>query len=195
MDFMDDSALMARVRKGRTESLAHLFDRHHGPLYGFFLRMTGQKALSEDLVQESFLRVLRFASTFREGAPFRPWLYRIGRNVLADHWGRQRPEVDLEPLAGILPAEGPCAHARLEEAQDQDRLAQALARLPAEKRELLLLSRDPDMSGRDLAECFGCTPGAVKVRVHRALQDLRSAFFGGPPTPADQDQTCMEVPS
>lgn len=179
MEELDDTELMAQVRAGQAEPLALLFERHHAPLYGFLFRITGQRSTSEDLTQEVFLRVLRYAASFKADAPFRPWLYRIARNVLADHGSRLRPEVPLETHAAGLRAPSPCAHARLENAQAQDRLAAALARMPVEKRELLLLSRDPDLSYGELAELYGCSPGALKVRVHRALQELRSHFFEG----------------
>ncbi len=184
MESLDDAELMARVRGGQAEPLALLFERHHGQLYGFLFRITGHSATSEDLVQEVFLRVLRYKASFKLDAPFRPWLYRIARNVLSDHWSRTRPDVSLEAHGGDLCATAPCAHAQLEAAQDQDRMAQALARLSVEKRELLLLSRDPDLSYGQLGELYGCSPGALKVRVHRALQELRTHFFQGPSAPA-----------
>ncbi len=192
MEELDDAELMARVRAGQAEPLALLFERHHRPLYGFLYRMTGHTATSEDLVQEVFLRVLRYASSFKVGAPFRPWFYRIARNVLADHGSRFRQEVPLEPHATGLCASEPSAHARLETAQEQDRLTQALAQLPVEKRELLLLSRDPDLSCGDLAELYGCSPGALKVRVHRALRELRAHFLEDHATP--EAETLVEVP-
>lgn len=176
MDHLDDTELMAHVRGGRGSAhLAVLFDRHHRPLYGFLYRLTGQRPLCEDLVQEVFLRVLRHAGSFRPGAAFRPWLYRIARNVLADH-GAQRWHLPLEDQEHLA-AQGPSAHTLLEASRDRERLAAALGRLPRDKQELLLLSRDPDFSCADLAGMFGCTAGAVKVRVHRALQELRNHFF------------------
>ncbi len=177
MDTLDDTELMTRVQAGRDPAcLAILFDRHHRPLYGFLYRLTGQKALSEDLVQEVFLRVLRYAASFRGGTGFRPWLYRIARNVLADHGARHRPEIPMEPHTDVA-APSDCPQMRMVAAQDRQRLASALARLPPEKRELLLLSREPSLSCADLAALYGCSPGALKVRVHRALQDLRAQFF------------------
>lgn len=178
MDSLDDSELMTRIRSGREEApLVLLFQRHHGPLYGFLYRLTGQPATSEDLTQEVFLRVWRYASTFKPGAPFRPWLYRIARNVLADHWAKTRPEVSLEACSAPLEAEVACPHEMLAAEQDQRRLELALRRLTPEKRELLLLSRNPELSYAELADSYGCTLGALKVRVHRALQELRSHFF------------------
>ena len=120
--------------------------------------------------------MLRYAASFKDGSAFRPWLYRIARNVLTDHQNR------LQPLAHLYEAEhvpdpGPNAQIEAEANADQVRLAQALAKLPFEKRELLLLSKDPDLNFHDLAVIYGCTPSTLKVRAHRALNELRVYFF------------------
>jgi RNA polymerase sigma-70 factor (ECF subfamily) len=171
-----DAEIMAQMAAGSPGSLEALFERHHRPLFAFYVRLTGQRPLSEDLVQEVFLRVLRYAGSFHPEAPFRPWFYRIARRVHLDHRRRpENPEVDLDLLPA--PTEGPQAIA--ERIQDHERMERALAALPEAKRELLLLSRDPDLSYADLAGMFGCSEGALKVRVHRALQELRAAFLQG----------------
>lgn len=168
---------MEQVRAGHTAPVGILFRRHHRPLFGYLFRVSGQGPLSEDLVQEVFLRVLRYAHTYKPGMAFKPWLYQIARNAMTDHWKRTIPEVALD-VEGAPEVPDP-AHTlqQLEADQDHQLLLNALNLLPREKRELLLLSRDPDLSYQDLALLHQATPGAIKVRVHRALLDLRAAFF------------------
>ncbi len=158
------------------------FLRWYEPFHERFVRYCSSRAFgimeAEDLVQEAFLRVLRHAATFDARSPFRPWLYRIARNLLADHHSRRGRE-PLAPLeAAELHDEGADPHAHAEARQDHARLETALARLSFEQRELLLLSRDPDLSYTELAALYGCSAGALKVRVHRALQALRAQFHG-----------------
>ena len=171
-----DSSLMGRVREGDTERLAPLFDRHHRRLFNFFLRSTGSRAVAEDLVQEVFVRMLRYRQTFRPGAEFVPWMYALARNAANDHWRARPRELELteetpEPVASE-------AHpiAGLEAAESSRRLAAALARLEPGKRELLLLARSGELRYQAIGELLGVTPGAVKVRVHRAMKDLRAAW-------------------
>ena len=173
---LDDTELMRQVRAGRGDLVGLLFDRHYRPLFGFFMNLTRQPALSEDLTQEVFLRVLRYSASFKEGSAFRPWLYRIARNVLADHQSRLQPLTHLQEAEQVADTR-PDAHQVAEAHADRVLLGQALSRLPQEKRELLLLYKDPDLSSQDLATIFGCTPSTLKVRVHRAMNDLRSLFF------------------
>ena len=70
-----DDELMQRVRDGDAAPLGVLFERYQVPLYNFFLRLTGRTAVSEDLVQEVFLRVLKYRHTYRGQSQFRTWLY------------------------------------------------------------------------------------------------------------------------
>jgi RNA polymerase sigma-70 factor (ECF subfamily) len=176
LEVPDDTEVMRRVRAGHGDLVGLLFERHHRPIFGFFINLTHQPFLSEDLTQEVFLRVLRYATSFKEGSAFRPWLYRIARNVLTDHQNRIHPIAHLNE-ADHVPDPCPGAQHEAESMADRERLGQALAKLPLEKRELLLLSKDPDLSSQDLAGIYGCTPSALKVRVHRALSELRIHFF------------------
>ncbi len=178
MGVENDCQAMERVRRGRLEALSPVYVRHRGTIFGLFLRLTRQWSLSEDLTQEVFLRVLKYVTSFRADAPFKPWLYQIARRVHLDHLDRAARQVDAPldlPDHPSDPDAGPIA--TLVRTEDQARVSEALRRLDPRKRELLLLSRDPDLTCQDLATLFDCTPGAAKVAVHRALKDLRRAFL------------------
>jgi RNA polymerase sigma factor (sigma-70 family) len=171
-----DSELMGRVREGETEGLAPLFERHHRRLYNYFLRLAGSRSVAEDLVQEVFVRMLRYRQTFRSGAEFVPWMYALARNVANDHWrGRPRELEMTEETPEPVAAE---AHplAGLEVAESQRRLAAALARLEPAKRELLLMARSGELRYEAIGALLGVSAGAVKVRVHRATKELRTAW-------------------
>ena len=177
-----DSALMERVRAGDLEQLSGLFERHHRRLYQFFLRLARDRSVAEDLVQEVFVRVLKYRHTFR-GGEFLPWMFRLARNAAADHYGRLRPtdplpEDDREPVSTA-----PLASDTVGAEEEQARLRVALAALPAEKRELLLLARFELLPYNEIARLLDTSVGAVKVRVHRALKDLRSAYLGAEEAP------------
>jgi len=171
-----DGEVMRQVRDGAVEELGVLFERHHGRLYAFCLRMVGNPDTAADLVQEVFLRMLKYRRSYREQGTFIAWMYRLARNVCVDHLrggGREVSDTDEaleEPAPGPLP---------IEQAMDRERarmLARALGRLPAEKREVILLARLAALRYSEIARVLGCTVGAVKVRVHRALRELRELY-------------------
>ena len=168
---------MTAVRSGDLGKLGILFERYHAPLFDFLARMTGDRTAAEDLVQDIFVRILKYRATFRDGGSFETWLYRIARNARADYFRQRTP---LEPLDGEAfdrpePAPGPAL--RLQADRERARLKRALMLLPDDKRELLVLARYRDMKYDQIAEVLGIDVGAVKVRVHRAVRELRHVFL------------------
>src|SRR4051794_34518840 len=167
-----DEELMLRVRGGGISSLAALFERHHVALFYFFSRLTGDPPASEDLVQDTFYRILKYRESYRPGTSFRTWMYQVARNAKADRFHKQRNEVELDaaPVAVVLPIDA------VEAQQQVAQLKQALLALPEEKRELLVLSRYQGLNYQEIATLLQCEVGTVKVRVHRALQELKQHF-------------------
>ena len=163
---------MLQVRNGAGETLGVLFDRYQTPLYNFYCKLTGNRALSEDLVQEVFLRILRYRHSYQPGTPFRAWIYQIARNARIDHFRKTRPQAEFDPdmLPPVLPKDS------AQEQQEAALLHTALQRLSEEKREVLVLSRFQEMKCEEIAELLGCPTITVRVRIHRAIQELRQIF-------------------
>jgi RNA polymerase sigma factor (sigma-70 family) len=173
---MTDEALMEAVQRGDLAKLGQLFDRHHRPVFDFLARMTGSRAVAEDLVQDVFERILKYRATWRGDAPFTAWLFRIARNARADYYrGRQVTSTYTDAMEGEDPARGP--QAQLEEESDAARLQRALLELREDKRELLVLARYREMKYEAIAELLGVDIATIKVRVHRALKELRDIFL------------------
>jgi RNA polymerase sigma-70 factor (ECF subfamily) len=172
MKSVPDEDVMLQVRNGEVEMLGVLFDRYQTPLYNFYSRMTQDGVVSEDLVQEVFLRILRYRQSYRPGTAFRTWMYQIARNTRLDQVRKVRPETTLasEPVAASLSDSA-------QQQQEAAMLQLALMQLPEDKREILVLSRFQELKYDEIARLLGCEVGAVKVRVHRALQQLREVFL------------------
>jgi RNA polymerase sigma-70 factor (ECF subfamily) len=167
---------MRQVRSGRTAALATLFERHHARLYRYCLRMTGQRSAAEDLVQDIFMKMLKYKATFRDDSELVPWMFGIGRNACLAHLRRtadDRAPHDEDFVERL--AEEPT-----EESQHADQheiVRKALQRLPVERREVLVLSRYEFKSYEEIAVLLDCSVGAVKVRVHRAIKQLREIYL------------------
>lgn len=176
----EDHALMLAVRSGDLARLGVLFERHHRPLYGFFVRLTGHATASEDLVQTVFLRILKYRHTYRDDGKFTTWMYHLARRVAADHYRKSAsaPLLFEEPESiHEVEDNAPAADEQTARADDLDCMQRALARLPEEQRELLTLHRFQRLRHDELAALYGCSVGAMKVRVHRAVSALRDTFF------------------
>jgi RNA polymerase sigma-70 factor (ECF subfamily) len=171
-----DQLLMLAVRDGEVEKLGVLFERHHRTLFNFFLRLTRERSAAEDLVQEVFIRVLKYRHTYRGDSQFLTWAYQIARRAHIDWLRKKKPEAqwdDDRPEPASL--ETPVSE-RLREGQEQELLKVAFARLPEDRREILVLTRYQEMEYDEVAKVLGCNVGAVKTRVHRATRDLAEIF-------------------
>jgi RNA polymerase sigma-70 factor (ECF subfamily) len=173
---MTDDAVMKAVRDGRVEQLAVLFERHHVALYNFFLRLTGNRAASEDLVQDVFIRILKYRTTYHGEDRFAVWMYKIARNA---HIDQLRKKKDALPLDDQItepahPGDGPAK--RAERGAEAALISRALDELSPKKKEILMLSRYQNLKYREIAELLGCPVGTVKGLVHRAVAELGDIY-------------------
>jgi RNA polymerase sigma-70 factor (ECF subfamily) len=168
---------MEEVRDGQVERLAILFERHHVMLFNFFLRLTGNRSTSEDLVQDVFFRILKYRNTYQGQSKFSVWMYQIARHVHVDHLRKHRPEVPLDEQFEEPAGTEDTALEKLSAEVDADLLKKALDRLPLRKREVLVLSRFQQMKYREIADLLGCDIGAIKSLVHRAVKELGRIYL------------------
>lgn len=175
---MTDSRVMEEVQDGRVERLAVLFERHHVKLYNYFLRLTRNRSLSEDLTQDVFVRVLKYKSTFQPDRDFTVWLYAIARNAHLDHLRKNKDTLPLDETVRLeesVPSASPSG--RMERDEAAGLMRQALEKLPPAKKEVLILSRYQDMKYAQIADILHCRVGTVKVNVHRAMKELSKIYL------------------
>lgn len=172
-----DEALMQAVRDGELAALGLLFERHHRPVFQFLSRTLNDAAAAEDLVQEVFVRMLKYRHTYNREHCFETWMFRIARNARADHLRSLMPAAALVDDALIVAAPEPGPGQLFERRIEVEQLERALRQLDEEPRDLLVLARYQGMPYDQIADLLGIEVGAVKVRVHRAMKQLRALFF------------------
>ncbi len=155
-----------------------LFERHHKKLFNFFLHTTGKRQISEDLVQEVFVRMLKYKHTYRGESGFGPWMFRMARNVSSDYFRRAGSAPFGETNVEVVEQadESPLPADLVETDQSIEILQTAMKRLPIEKRELLVMARFEYLKQEEIASMLGCTAGTVKVRLHRAIKELTEIY-------------------
>ncbi|GAB3990869.1 hypothetical protein GCM10028807_19060 [Spirosoma daeguense] len=170
---------MLQVKAGRIDTMGLLFERYNRPLFGFLFHMTNQREASEDMVQTVFYRMLKYRHTFTGEGEFRSWMYHLARNVLVDHSKqnkRSSQQYDLADVAEKIGG-GPTADEQLQKSQELDTLQRAMAKLSADNREVLVLSRYQELKYEEIARVLNTTEGAIKVRVHRAMNELKKIYL------------------
>lgn len=146
-----------------------LFAEHAGPLYGYVLRLTADPGKAEDIVQETLLRAWRNPAALAD-RPIRPWLFTVARNLVTDlHRARRsRPPETGDEALGVLAGED-----ELDRAVESWAVAEAIAALRPEHREVLLETYYRGRSVKEAAEVLGIPPGTVKSRTFYALRALK----------------------
>jgi RNA polymerase sigma-70 factor (ECF subfamily) len=157
----------------RTDTFERLFEEHAERLFSFLAYHTGNRTLAEDLLSETFERVLRSHHRFdpRRGSE-RRWLYTIALNLLRDNARRRTHEERALQHAGAGAAQGE-ADPALSAVERRDELQRALTLLSEDEREALALRFGADLKLRDVARVLGEGESAVEGRIYRALGKLR----------------------
>jgi RNA polymerase sigma-70 factor (ECF subfamily) len=174
-------ALIARARDGDLTAFNSLVARFQDPVYSLALRMLSSPEAAEDATQEAFIRAWRRIDTFR-GGRFQSWLFTIVANLSRDELRRRgrRPQTSLDAArddpdrASLDPADdGPSPEAVAEQGDLRAVLEAALAQLPDEWREIVLLSDVQDLAYDEISRVTGLPLGTVKSRLSRARGRLR----------------------
>ena len=172
---LDETDCIARAQRGEVAAFSELVARYQDRIYRFLVRMTRSQEDARELTQETFLSAYEALPRWRPDARLSTWLFRIARNQAVDRLRRaQRVEfVALdEALHEQVPADTPTPEAALQARQRIAALERALARLPVEHREILLLRDIEDLPYEDIAEVLGISLGTVKSRIARARTGL-----------------------
>ncbi|HCU24476.1 MAG TPA: RNA polymerase subunit sigma-24 [Deltaproteobacteria bacterium] len=167
-----DLQALRRCRQGETSAFAEIVERYQQGIYRLAFSWTRQRESAEELAQETFLKAYRGLEKFRGESKFSTWLYQIAMNLCRDRWRvrLRRPEaaVELENWGRGVVSEPDLAFR-----QEQERLNSMLGRLLPIYREALALRYFSELSYEEIAQLTGAGLSNVKMRVARALEQLR----------------------
>lgn len=179
----EDVALMRQVKLGDREAFAALVDRYRQPVLNLIYRMVHDAAEAEDLAQNTFVQVFRFAGRYRENARFSTWLFTIARNLCLNELRRRarHPAESLE-ATGSHPDSAPLQREDAHSPQAPDavlhreleaKIQESLDALPPKQRLAVLLCRNEDLSYEDIAAVLKCSLSATKSLIHRGRETLK----------------------
>jgi RNA polymerase sigma-70 factor (ECF subfamily) len=170
-----DRELLIRLQEGDLEALGGLFDRHRQMVYRTALAVTSDESAAADLVQDTFLRLYRFASRVDPMRPLEPWLYRVTTN-LAYTWLKKRKRwwKAIKDMAEWLSREKrPSPEPTYQNNEDWQMVQQAIAGLPNAQRVVIVSYYINDLSIQEISEIFSIPVGTVKSRLHYGRKTLK----------------------
>lgn len=173
-----DALLMRHFQDGDPASFETLMRKYYARVFAFAYRMTGDRALADDISQDVFIRVHRSASAYQPLARFSTWLFTIAKNTTLNELRRSRRTVTFDHIVNedVAVAEEASPYERVEEDERAARVRQAIERLPENQRAAVLLRRYENFSYEQIAEALGSSVPAVKSLLSRAKEHLRQSL-------------------
>ena len=182
-----DEQLMLAFRMGEAHAFELLVRRHRAPVFNFIYRFTGHRPKAEDLLQESWLRVIRRAQEYEPKARFLPWLYTIARNLCVDQVrkeayraaesldgpAKEDGEENVRPLVDLVADSRAMPDRAAHNIRLRPLLEQAIMSLPTEQREVFVLREYSGVQFKEIAAVTGVSENTVKSRMRYALEALR----------------------
>ena len=182
----DTQSLAAGLRRRDPDLLDWLIEQYQHRLYRYLLFLTGNRALAEDLFQETWIRVLERGHQYNAKSKFESWLFAIARNLVIDV-SRRKKITSLEELAvseSNQPFELPDEHSisplqLLVSLESKQTVQLSLLKIPANYREVLLLRFQEELSLEEISAVLATPISTVKSRLYRGLTVLKSALPEG----------------
>jgi RNA polymerase sigma-70 factor (ECF subfamily) len=179
MDRVTELALVERLRQGDTDAFDEVYAAFHTRLFTFLVRLSRRRDVAEDLLEETWLRLVRHARRLQPDTRLGPWLFTVARNL---HVSYNRSRLLEDSAAASVIALWPFSPDRSSPfeataaSELERRIERALAAMPAASREVLLLVGVAGLDCSDAADVCGITPEALRQRLHRARETLSKAL-------------------
>lgn len=176
-----DEELARLAAEGDAAAFEEIYKRHRRRVYAIALRMTGNDSDAEDLMQDSFVSVLRWIGSFRGEASFTSWLYRLVVNQVKMHFRRRQARPEYQTSDGEIPEPVNTPRANSEQVIDRLALEEAVQRIPKGSRAAFILHDVEGYEHKDVGLLMGWATGTSKSQLHRARAGLRKHLAPQPP--------------
>jgi RNA polymerase sigma-70 factor, ECF subfamily len=180
---IDDATLVNDYIAGNEAALATLIKRHQSKIFGFIYSKVGDRDLSDDIFQDTFIKVIRTlkSNAYNEEGKFLPWVMRIAHNLIVDHFRRNKKmplyrETEEFSIFSIMTDDSLTIENKLISDQVAKDLRQLVEELPADQKEVLMMRLYQDMSFKEISEVTGVSINTALGRMRYALLNLRKVI-------------------
>lgn len=173
-DGVKENELIKKVQSGDQNAINTLISSYYQAIFAYFYKNTGQYHQSKDLTQEVFIKMAAGISRYCLRAPFKSWLFTIASNHLKNYYRLCSRKPEPEELAEDIPA----GRSEISKAEIRNDIREALAKLPPEQKEAVLLHFYHDFSFREIAKITETKEATVKSRIRYGLAKLKKELEG-----------------
>jgi RNA polymerase sigma-70 factor (ECF subfamily) len=163
---------MQQIINGDTDKVGLLYEKYNNLLFGYFFKLTKNLELSEDLVNDVFLKILHSKKKYRGDGIFRVWMFRIAHSIFIDNYHKSKKMI-LKEVIKTTYERAEDTELEYDRREDSQLIHKALLKLKKKEREVIVLSKLDGLKYKEVAEILQCTEEAVKVRTFRALKNLK----------------------
>ncbi len=182
---VDENGLVERARAGDQAAFAQLFEQYHAPILNYLHRMVSDRALAEDLTQDTFIKAYNALPRTKPDLAFKAWLYRIATNTAISHLRRGKI---IKWLPFLSDRETPDEHIEKSVTRKMD-ISEALSKLPQHYATALLLRHYQGLSLAETAQALDVTENAAKLRLFRARKAFAQIYGMSPDGIRDEELT------
>ena len=166
---------LVETAKSDPEAFGKLYDLHFGQIYSYAYYRIRSHPDAEDVTAQTFQQALEHIGSYEwRGVPFAAWLYRIASNAIAGRYRRQIPETELDEATHSVASADPLPEEATLRSERSKELREAVATLPPNQQQAVILKFAQGLRNREIGEILGCSEGAVKQLLHRAMENLRT---------------------
>jgi RNA polymerase sigma-70 factor (ECF subfamily) len=171
-----DEIIMQHVKDGNLSEMSELFERYNVKLYNYFLKLTRNRLISQDLTQNLFYRMIRYKNSYKNEYSVKAWMYQMARNLHFDYCKEEKRSEELFLNTDTYSVDISDENDGFLE-NDYERLERSFAALNNEQRELIILSRYQGLKYEEISHIVNQSVPAIKVAMHRAIKQLRGIYF------------------
>ena len=178
-----DALFVKSYVAGDENALASLIKRHQSKIYGFIYSKVGDRDVSEDIFQDTFIKVIKTlkSNSYNEEGKFLPWVMRIAHNLIVDYFRKNKKmpmfrETEEFSIFSIMTDNNPNIEAQLNTAQVENDLQKLIDELPNDQKEVLVMRIYQDLSFKEISELTGVSINTALGRMRYALMNLRKVI-------------------
>ncbi|KUO71420.1 MAG: hypothetical protein APF77_13475 [Clostridia bacterium BRH_c25] len=176
---MHETELVRHFKNGDTDAFDVIYISYYKPVYYYINKLVNDKALADDLTQETLIKVLAGLKDADEEKKLSPWIYRIAHNTCVDYLRKNRVSFELIDNINYYDTEGNSPEYHFLNREKQDKIKEALLRISRKYQRALLLRDYKNLSYREIASLLKLNEATVKTLIHRARQQFQKEYAEG----------------